>query len=344
MGFYSLFDYIVGDEAYRIYIFKGGPGNGKSTLMARIAAEAADLGYDVEEFHCSSDIDSLDAVAIPALRAAVLDGTAPHVIDPQYPGCVERIINLGQFWDHQLIAARREAIVELTDQNKACYPRVYHYLKAAAELHEDMYDINSSCTDFDRVNRIADDLIDTIFAEQTRPRRRGKVRRLFASAYTPQGQVNELHNIMEDFPHQYIIKGEPGTGRDLILERIASHAAASGYDVEAYPCPIVPKRLDHVALPQLGTAVISCHAPHIYERNGADVINLNDCLDQAKRSAYQYTLHKDFVLFDELINLALKQLRRAKAIHDELEQQYIPHMDFSRLEQVKEEILSDILR
>lgn len=342
LGFYSLFDNIVCGRANRIYILKGGPGTGKSTLMASIAAEAKALSYDLDQFHCASDIDSLDAVAVPALKSAVVDGTAPHIIDPQYPGCVELVINLGDFWDQRRLGTQRDAIVELTNQNQDCYRRAYHYLKAAWELHEDMYEINSGCTDWDRVNSIANELIDSIFSNRAHPGHRGSVRKLFASAYTPQGQVNELHSIMEDFQAQYILKGEPGTGRDLILERIVGYAVDKGYDVEAYPCPLNPERLDHVALPQLGTAVVSCHPPHIYEWNGARIVNLNECLDQAGRSAYQFTLHKDFVLFDELINLALKQLRRAKAIHDELEQKYIPNMDYSRLEQVKEAILADI--
>ncbi len=343
LGFYSLFDQIIGKQAYRIYILKGGPGTGKSTLMAGIAAEISALGYDLEQFHCASDIDSLDGIAIPALKSAVVDGTAPHIIDPKYPGCVERVINLGEFWDHRGIGAQREKIIELTDQNKACYLRVYRYLRAAKELHDDTYELNSSLTDLNQINQIANDLIEDIFPDHDHPRQVGKLRKLFASAYTPQGQVNELHSIMEDFPAQYIIKGEPGTGRDSILDRIANHASAKGYDVEAYPCPLSPERFDHLALPQLGVAVVSSHAPHIYEHSKARVINLNDYLDQAERSTYQYVLHKNFVLFDELINLALKQLRRAKAIHDDLEQKYIPFMDYSKLERVKEEILTDIL-
>ncbi|HKM17107.1 MAG: ATPase [Firmicutes bacterium] len=341
-GFCSLFDYIVGEQARRIYILKGGPGTGKSTLMAGIAAEALALGYDVEQFHCASDIDSLDGIAIPALKSAVVDGTAPHIIDPRYPGCVERVVNLGQFWDLQKISAHRDEIVELTDENRDCYQRVYRYLRAAKELHDDTYALNSTCADPNKINEVTEKLIGEIFG-QSIPGRMGRQRKLFASAYTPQGQVNELRSIMEGFQFQYIIKGDPGSGRDIVLERIANYALAKGYDLEAYLCPLNPERIDHLALPQLSVALVSSYPPHIYEHNGANVVNLNDSLDQAKRSKEHYTLHKNFVFFDELINLALKQLRRAKAIHDNLEQKYIPAMDYSRLEQVKQEIFGDLL-
>jgi len=40
----------------------------------------ADLGYDVELFHCSSDPSSLDGVVMPGIGVALMDGTAPHMV------------------------------------------------------------------------------------------------------------------------------------------------------------------------------------------------------------------------------------------------------------------------
>ena len=40
-GFYSLYDQLISpEEARAVYILKGGPGCGKSTLMRRVAAQA----------------------------------------------------------------------------------------------------------------------------------------------------------------------------------------------------------------------------------------------------------------------------------------------------------------
>ena len=69
-GFYSLYDQLLEPEqAETIYILKGGPGCGKSSLMRRAS---------VEYIACSGDPDSLDAVVFPALNTAIVDGTAPH--------------------------------------------------------------------------------------------------------------------------------------------------------------------------------------------------------------------------------------------------------------------------
>ncbi|NLL04572.1 MAG: ATPase [Clostridiaceae bacterium] len=78
-GFFSYYDYILSqEEATRIICIKGGPGVGKSTFMKKIGKEMEDRGYDVEYMHCSSDNNSIDGVVIPAIKVALLDGTAPH--------------------------------------------------------------------------------------------------------------------------------------------------------------------------------------------------------------------------------------------------------------------------
>ena len=78
-GFYSLYDQLLEPEqAETIYILKGGPGCGKSSLMRRGAQAMEEKGASVEYIACSGDPDSLDAVVFPALNTAIVDGTAPH--------------------------------------------------------------------------------------------------------------------------------------------------------------------------------------------------------------------------------------------------------------------------
>ena len=83
-GFYSLYDHLLPPEQARaIYILKGGPGCGKSTLMRRVGAWAEEAGLKTEYILCSGDPDSLDAVILPAVGAAIVDGTAPQGVVPQ---------------------------------------------------------------------------------------------------------------------------------------------------------------------------------------------------------------------------------------------------------------------
>lgn len=78
-GFYSLYDQLIDPaEADAVFILKGGPGCGKSTLMKRVAAAAEERGLQVEYIRCSGAPDSLDAILLPEKKTAIVDGTAPH--------------------------------------------------------------------------------------------------------------------------------------------------------------------------------------------------------------------------------------------------------------------------
>ena len=145
-----VFDEIMDQDANLGFILKGGPGTGKSTFMKKISAEMNANGYDVEEFYCSSDVTSLDGIAIPALKIGVMDGTAPHIIEPEYAGCVDEIINLGDYWDGDAITKRKDEIIRLTKMNQSHYRRSYRYLGAAKQIYEDMCEINDSCFDFQK--------------------------------------------------------------------------------------------------------------------------------------------------------------------------------------------------
>lgn len=78
-GFVSQFSKVYNlTDGWRVYIIKGGPGTGKSSLMKKIAAAAQNIGLSTQLCYCSSDPKSLDAVIIPERLFMIADGTAPH--------------------------------------------------------------------------------------------------------------------------------------------------------------------------------------------------------------------------------------------------------------------------
>ena len=82
-GFYSLYDQLIDPaEADAVFILKGGPGCGKSTLMRQVARRMEEAGLETEYILCSGDPESLDALLLPQLGVALVDGTAPHGTAP----------------------------------------------------------------------------------------------------------------------------------------------------------------------------------------------------------------------------------------------------------------------
>ena len=134
-GFRNLFDrFCAPENHWDLLVLKGGPGAGKSTMMRRIGAAMEERGEQVEYLYCSGDPKSLDGVHIPRIRAAVVDGTAPHVVEPKYPGAVDRYVNLGQFYDIAAAKEQREEIIRHTDACSAAYKRAYRALGAARQM------------------------------------------------------------------------------------------------------------------------------------------------------------------------------------------------------------------
>ena len=83
LGFHSLYHQLSDPARFQaLYIIKGGPGSGKSTLMRRVGRHAQAAGLNTEEVLCSGDPDSLDALILPQLGAALVDGTAPQGVVP----------------------------------------------------------------------------------------------------------------------------------------------------------------------------------------------------------------------------------------------------------------------
>lgn len=80
----------------------------------------------------------------------ILDGTAPHTVDPSYPGVCEKILNFGEFWRDGDFSANSREIIELTLKNKALHASAARYLRAAGQLISDNYKTALACTDISK--------------------------------------------------------------------------------------------------------------------------------------------------------------------------------------------------
>ena len=130
-GFKSFYgDIFSSKKLLRRYLIKGGAGSGKSTLMRRVSEYVSSRGHLVEYYYCSSDYTSLDGIIIDG-RVALVDSTAPHIIEPELAGAADEIIDTGLFWDSRRLAEQRGEIASLNNEKHECYRAAYRYLEAA---------------------------------------------------------------------------------------------------------------------------------------------------------------------------------------------------------------------
>lgn len=341
-GFFSYYDNILAqEEATRIMVIKGGPGVGKSTFMKKIAAEMLGSGYDVEFMHCSSDNNSLDGIVIPAIKVALLDGTAPHVVDPKNPGAVDEIIHLGDFWNEAGIRDSKEDILKDNREVGRTFARAYKYIKAASYIYQDTEVINSWAVDRAQINTVTSKVIEELFRGKDVAAREGKQRHLFASAITPDGLKNYLTSVLTT-EKVYVIKGEQGTGTERLLEKVRASAVEKGYDVESYYCALFPCKLEHLVIPGLSVSFTTSNDYHQAEVKAFKEIDLNQYLNLSVIEAYADVISYNKTEFDALLGRAIGTIAKAKEIHDRMETYYIPNMDFEAVQMCWESTMARI--
>jgi hypothetical protein len=343
-GFHSLFDSNL-QGLDRLFILKGGPGTGKSSLMKAIGAELSEKGYDLEYIHCSSDNHSIDGVIIPALKAGIVDGTAPHVIEPQAPGAVDEYINLGEAWDSKALAGKKEEITSLASQISSSFAAAYETFAEALKIHDEWEKIYIENMNFQKADELTKKLIQTFYANM-KLNKTPSVKHRYLGAATPTGAVDFVPNLTEDIRKRYFIKGRPGSGKSTMLKKLAAEAENRGFDIEIYHCGFDPHSLDMIIVRELGLAIFDSTAPHEYfpSRDGDEIIDMYDItINSGTDEIYAEQIKDISTRYKNKMSEAISYLARAKSLHDELEEIYVDAMDFEAVERIKESIRSELL-
>lgn len=342
-GFHSLFESNL-EGLDRLFILKGGPGTGKSTLMKKVGEEWARKGYDIELLHCASDNNSIDGVIIRSLGVGIVDGTAPHVIEPKAPGAVEEYINLGEAWDSAKLASSKKEIVKLTNDISRSFQTAYSTFAEALRIHDEWEKIYINSMDFEKANQLTTSLIDKFFGK-IKLNKKADVRHRYLGAATPKGAVDFVPNLTEELTKRYFIKGRPGSGKSTMLKKLAAAAEKRGFDVEVYHCGFDPHSLDMVIVRELGFAIFDSTAPHEYfPSNGTDeIIDMyEELIAPGTDEIFAEEIEEIATRYKGKMKEAISYLANAKALHDDLEEIYVGAMDFGVIEEIGQKIQDEI--
>lgn len=328
-GFLSLYcEGIAGLE--QVFILKGGPGVGKSTLMRKIGSAMMERGYDVEFWQCSSDNDSLDGVLIPAISCGIIDGTPPHNIDPKYPGAVEEIFDLGLNWNQALLKKSKKEIISLTDEISGIFTAAYDKLAEAGAIIEAQADENKTKIDQPLLRQIAAGLTESIY----HPNQPGS-RHLFSTAVTPKGMLSFCESLARIAGNRWYLFGPRGCGKEQLLEALAREAEQRGHVAEVYHPSLLPEQIELLLLPDLDTVIVDSGVAAPAYATAAD--HLVDCAPLCPAAVPEQAETR------ALVEEAAELIAKAKAMHDKLEQYYTRAMDFDKLDAAGARLMNRIL-
>lgn len=342
IGFYSLFSELYNpNKNWSMYIIKGGPGTGKSSLMKKIANEAEKREYMVERILCSSDPMSLDGLIISDLKIAIADGTSPHVINPVFPGVCEHTIDLGQYWNTEKLKSNASKIKRATTANSDFHKQCIKYLKASDVIEKEIDAITDKIVKREKVERFAARLCENEM--KVTETDSGKLKIRFISAVTPLGIVVQYDSLFKMCDKIITIADNSSFVSNHILQHINEFAGDKKIDRIVCMCPMNPeKKIEHMIFPNLRLGIFTSNMYHPMIKKYGRTIHSERFIDDTAATDYKNKLSFLKKARLELIGESIKSLEQAKATHDILESYYIAAMDFSGVSSMADTLIKEI--
>ena len=305
-GFKGYFEPLRREPGMQMYLIKSGPGCGKSTLMKRLAVKAEQKGEPIQRIHCASDPDSLDGVIFLDKRAAIVDATAPHVMEPDAPGAEEQVVSLYHTLDADALHAHADEVKRLFAQNTALRSRAARYIASAGSLLLDSRRAEACSANFEKVRRYVKRLCARTLPRLPEGASASEELRLL-SAITPKGPV---------------------------FYRGTVQALARGYHIITCPCAMHPDdKIDHLFIPALRLAFLTDNRWHPVQLPGVQAVRCTRFVDRENLAGYRARLRFNERAAAELLEQAADLMAQAKACHDELETYYRAAVDFGKVDE-----------
>lgn len=317
-GFRSFFDETVASEDYdKVILIKGGSGTGKSTLMKNLQKHFDALGCFTQGILCSSDPNSYDGVLIErdGRRAALLDATAPHERGCAFPGVIDEICDLGEFWDENALKEHKEQIVTLCKKKAEDYKAAYRFLHIFGEISR-TFTAESNIT-VDEVKM--KNSFRTVLEKVKGPIKNGNVQRKIISSLSKNGLCH-VEGIGEYYEDLYFLDGTEEENL-CYLSHFAKHLQEQGFSYTQFIGVPDVSRIEGIAFDDAGMAVLSFPG---FGRPLSPAGVTSHPRDEKTVSA----LSK---MKEQILSLAVDRFVAASEAHFSLEAIYTPTMDFQKI-------------
>lgn len=341
-GFVSRFDQLTDPEQFEhVYVLKGTPGNGKSTLLRRIASAFEGKCGKIELIHCSFDPDSLDAVVLGDWRTVVVDGTPPHPVEPQYAEAVELLVPLNAAVSGMTAPEKRSEVIALTEQKRRLCRQAGRYLAAAGTLLSDIDRLALEATDREKVARLAERIAEKEFGRPLPQRGREQIRLL--SGIRENSVLLFSETACQLAERIYLLEDAFGPSSRLLLEHLRSLALKSGHDIVSCVCPMSGARqTEHLFLPALSLGFMTQNhflSPQIPPYK---VVNSRRFTDRNALKNKKARISFNKKAANQMFQQAAGLFSEAREVQKKLEALYRPAIDFQAVDAITERLIQTI--
>ncbi|MBO6126521.1 MAG: hypothetical protein J6P21_00760 [Clostridia bacterium] len=301
---------------WKCNIIKGSPGCGKSTYMKKLAKEIEKMGLNTEYIYCPSDPDSLDAVIFSDLKLCYVDGTAPHVIDPIFPGISGEIIDLGKLKNINNISKNKEKIFELDKTCKEFYNRAQKYLIAFSSVLSSSIEYSAESIDTKFVKKISEKISKKFFKKSLQKCAKQSIRLI--SSIGPKGLLF-LDQNLKLYEHVYQINDDLNLISNVIFKNILNLALEKNYNAIVCLNPLsLSEKIEALVIPELSLAFVALNRWQKFSSNEKNLkftpIDISELKSQI--------ISEDVETLDLLILKAVKCMKNSFDVHTSLEKIY----------------------
>ena len=254
---------------------------------------------------------------------AMIDGTAPHVYEPALPGAKENIVDLGAYWNEDMLRSKKDEIQTLVTAKKQCFKTAYSYLSAVGAA--DRIKENIICKYIKRDTMLP---ISAAWLSELKPPRNGSSCIRLVSSLGMKGRVK--FDTFENIASQSVILRDSFGIGYIFLDALKNESEKLGIPVAVSYDPIFKDRINNLLLGE--TVAVSLSQISGDERLG-DLIK--DIPEHAVKEIEELENQSE-----NLESHAVEYLQKASDIHFEIEKIYVSAMDFEKKEAFTESFIS----
>ena len=254
-------------------------------------------------------------------------------------GLVERYVNLGDCYDRAGLQPLRQELMGCMKGYKACYQRAYRCLTAAAQIGEDLRSLLLTPALEAKMAKRARGILSREVKKGDGEA--GRAVQRFLGGVTWKGVLCQFETVDALCKRVYELADTYGLAHSM-LTHLAAGALASGHDVIVCPSPLFPDRMEHLLIPSLSLAFVSASPSLPYPKRPYRRIRLDAMADAELLRRNKARLKFSRKVSAALVEEAVDSLAQAKAMHDELEGLYNPHVDFDRVYQTAQAITDEL--